>query len=224
MLKGSSKSNDTMRVYYLTNAEYAISNIALKRIKVSRYQDLNDPFELLAADLSDKNVRKELRKIKRKIEDEQGIICFSTTWDNPLLWGHYADKHRGIALGFDIPKSMLQKVEYEKDLSKVTLEKCSDEIYIKKLSLTKFEHWKYENEYRLHIDLKLESEDSGLYFKYFSNDLKLREVILGVKCTVPISSMCKFFEEKNEKVEVIKSRIAYKDFKIVKNKLATRNK
>lgn len=222
MQKGSSNSKDTMRVYYLTSAEYAISNLALKRIKVSRYQDLNDPFELLAADLSDKTVRGQLRKIKKKIEDEQGIICFSTTWNNPLLWGHYADKHRGIALGFDIPKSMLQKVEYEKDLSKITLEKCSDENYIKELSLTKFEHWSYEDEYRLHINLNLENEDSGLYFKYFSNEIDLKEVILGVKCTVPISSMRKFFEEKNEKVKVIKSRIAYKDFKIVENRLATR--
>ena len=51
MQKGSSNLKDTMRVYYLTSAEYAISNLALKRIKVSRYQDLNDPFELLAADL-----------------------------------------------------------------------------------------------------------------------------------------------------------------------------
>ena len=220
MQKGSSNLKDTMRVYYLTSAEYAISNLALKRIKVSRYQDLNDPFELLAADLSDKTVRRQLRKIKKKIADEQGIICFSTTWNNPLLWGHYADKHRGIALGFDIPKSMLQKVEYEKDLSKITLEKCSDESYIKELSLTKFEHWSYEDEYRLHINL--ENEDSGLYFKHFSNEIDLKEVILGVKCTVPISSMRKFFEEKNEEVKVIKSRIAYKDFKIVENRLATR--
>ncbi len=224
MQKGSSNSKDTMRVYYFTSAEYAISNLALKRIKVSRYQDLNDPFELLAADLSDKTVRRQLRKIKKKIENEQGIICFSTAWNNPLLWGHYADKHRGIALGFDISKSLLQKVEYEKDLSKITLEKCSDENYIKELSLTKFEHWSYEDEYRLHINLNLESEDSGLYFKLFSKDLNLREVILGVKCTVPISSMRIFFEEKNEKVKVIKSRIAYKDFKIVENRLATRSK
>lgn len=88
--------------------------------------------------------------------------------------------------------------------------------------MTKFEHWSYEDEYRLHINLNLENEDSGLYFKHFSNEIDLKEVILGVKCTVPISSMRKFFEEKNEEVKVIKSRIAYKDFKIVENRLATR--
>lgn len=211
-----------MRVYYLTSAEYAISNIALKRLKVSRYQDLNDPFELLAADLSDKKIRKELRKIKKEIESTQGIICFSTTWNNPLLWGHYADKHKGIALGFDIPRIRLHKVEYETGLSKITLSKCSDKNYIKKLSLTKFEDWDYENEYRLHIDLTLQKEESGLYFEPFSEFLNLKEVILGVKCNIPISSMRTLFEEKNERVKVIQSRIAYRDFKVVENRLASR--
>ena len=37
------------RLYYLTSPEQAISNIVFKRIKVSRFSELNDPFELLGA-------------------------------------------------------------------------------------------------------------------------------------------------------------------------------
>ena len=36
-----------MRVYYLTGAQFALNNIALRRLKIARIEDLNDPFELL---------------------------------------------------------------------------------------------------------------------------------------------------------------------------------
>jgi hypothetical protein len=36
-----------MRVFYLTGAQFALSNLALRRVKISRFEDLNDPFELL---------------------------------------------------------------------------------------------------------------------------------------------------------------------------------
>ena len=42
-----------MRVYYLTGAPFALSNLALRRIKIARFEDLNDPFELLGVDVGD---------------------------------------------------------------------------------------------------------------------------------------------------------------------------
>lgn len=47
-----------MRVYHLSEARYALSGIALRRIKISRFSDLNGPFELLGANLNDKEVRR----------------------------------------------------------------------------------------------------------------------------------------------------------------------
>ena len=38
-----------MRVYYLTGVQFALSNLALRRIKIARLEDLNDLYELLAA-------------------------------------------------------------------------------------------------------------------------------------------------------------------------------
>ena len=87
-----------MRVFYLTGAQYGISNIALRRIKVSRFSELNDPFELLGVSLADKAKRKAFRLTKEKIDKSKGLICFSRNWRNPVLWGHYAEKHTGIAL------------------------------------------------------------------------------------------------------------------------------
>jgi hypothetical protein len=31
-----------------------------------------------------------------------------TPWHNPLLWSHYADRHRGMALGFDTDDAILK--------------------------------------------------------------------------------------------------------------------
>lgn len=41
-------SASRLRAYYLTTAEFSISTIALGQIKVPRFLDLGDPFELLA--------------------------------------------------------------------------------------------------------------------------------------------------------------------------------
>lgn len=31
-----------------------------------------------------------------------GICCFSALFDHPLMWSHYADKHKGVCLGFHL--------------------------------------------------------------------------------------------------------------------------
>jgi len=37
-----------------------------------------------------------------------GILCLSNKRDSILMWGHYADKHRGIVIGFDSSNDMFQ--------------------------------------------------------------------------------------------------------------------
>jgi len=92
---------------YFSGAQFALSNIALCQIKISRFPDLNDPFELLAVDLSDREHRAAFRKTKEPINENRGLICFSKSWRNPLPWGHYAEKHTCIGLGFDVPDDSL---------------------------------------------------------------------------------------------------------------------
>jgi hypothetical protein len=58
--EGNSSPDGFKRVYYLTPAQFAISNVALQRIKVARFSDLNDPFELLGVDRSKVKNRRAL--------------------------------------------------------------------------------------------------------------------------------------------------------------------
>jgi len=212
-----------MRLYYFTGAQYAVSNIALRRIKVSRYRDLNDPFELLGVNLSEKSNREAFLAIKNRIDVNQGLVCFSKGWKNPLLWGHYAEKHTGIALGFDVPENLAQPVIYAKKLAdvKVGPDGLWDNNFIDQLVRTKFYDWKYEQEVRLSVTLDQHTE-SGLHFESFNEALSLREVILGPKCELPIASICQLVSNFTPKVQVIKARIAFTRFEVLADKAANR--
>lgn len=70
-------------------------------------QELAQLYELLTPNkgvnpvtLSIESARFELERIFDKYLDGKGIYSLSTTYDNPLMWSHYADEHKGICLGF----------------------------------------------------------------------------------------------------------------------------
>lgn len=210
-----------MRIYHLLSSEYAINNIALKRIKVSRYSDLNDPFELMAGELSDKSLRKSIQKIKNDLNKLNGLICFSKSWHNPVLWSHYADKHKGIALGFEVDEKHLSHIKYSQNRVEARFKDNNsdsglDPAYANDLLHTKYKHWEYEEESRLHVKLATSDEEGGLYFSSFDGvALKLVEVILGHSCNIPINVIKTLVDLSYENVEVRKARLAFKEFKVV---------
>jgi hypothetical protein len=130
-----------MRVYYFTKSEHGLENIKLSRLKISTFNNLNDPFELLGVELSDRSVRKAMQFEKDQFSSSHGLICFSEDWQDPVQWAHYAENHKGICLGFDIDNRLLKKVSYVKYRLKYALIKSSDKI--NKLLTTKFYHWNY---------------------------------------------------------------------------------
>jgi hypothetical protein len=209
-----------MIVYYLTPAQFALSNIALKRLKVARFNELNDPFELLAVDVADQDLRIGMAAKKTQIDEAQGLLCFSRTWRNPLLWSHYADKHRGVALGFEIPGTELTPVRYVKGLRKInvlassTKQKTIDDL-LERLKYTKFKGWTYEDELRLFFSLDNLSSQSGLYFAPFSTRMQLREIILGPRCDLPLVSVRSLADAHVPGVEVFGARIAYTEFAVI---------
>src|SRR5258706_568875 len=110
-----------VRVYHFLPSEFALSDIALRRMKVSRLADLNDPFELLAANLGQKRTRQAVRGLKQQLHEKRGLLSFSRQWASPVLWSHYAAKHHGMCLGFDLQSDLAIPVAYEPNriLSKI---------------------------------------------------------------------------------------------------------
>lgn len=213
-------SQEFIRVYHLTSAEFAISNIALGRLKVARFTDLNDPFELISVNLRERRTRKIIRDFKDYYNQSTGLLCFSADWTNPVLWSHYATKHFGICLGFDVLRTNVTKVKYEDERILQDIGENGDPTQIGKslqtlLISTKFKHWQYEEEYRMFVNLKNTIEESPLNFVEFDNKIILKEVILGPQCRLSLDAVRKLSKERYPESTIFKSRLAFKFFKVV---------
>src|SRR4051812_14453020 len=101
-----------MLVYHYLTAAHGLENIRRRRIKIAELRDLNDPFELSCYALDNRRARREMESIRNEIGRRYGWVCFSSDWRNPVLWSHYADKHKGMCLGFDVPDEKIVPVRY----------------------------------------------------------------------------------------------------------------
>ncbi|MBA1155019.1 DUF2971 domain-containing protein [Microvirga mediterraneensis] len=212
-----------MRVYHFVNQEYGLEDIKRRRLKIATLNDLNDPFEL-GVDSPDPAVRSAFRSLKNKLAQAFGLLCFSRDWKNPVQWSHYADRHRGLCLGFDVPDDVLTPVIYKAQLPKPDMavlkglgEPATE--HIKQILSTKFRHWRYENEVRCF--LKIEDEDevkAGLYFAPFSDDLRLREVIVGHSSPVSRGNLVEALGDLSSVVSTCKARLAFRSYSVVRQR------
>jgi Protein of unknown function (DUF2971) len=174
-----------MRLYYFTPLEFAQSNLKRSRLKISLITDLNDPYELYGADLTSEDMRNRYIAWRNSFSGVAGIISFSRSWSAPIMWSHYADRHRGACLGFDVADSLAYAVRYEdkRTLLPEDMAWASNSASAERVKLITMKHsaWSYEEEVRVIGSLK--HEENGLYFEPFSEVMALREVILGVRCT-----------------------------------------
>ena len=90
-----------MRVYYMTSHKTAVEHILPeRRLKLSLFHELNDPFELQPYSLADKDLRRINRTLEKEYFGKKGLMCFSDNWRSSVMWAHYAEKHYGVCLGF----------------------------------------------------------------------------------------------------------------------------
>src|SRR5258708_33644426 len=135
-----------MRVYHFLPANCALDDIEKRRVKISEIDQLNDPFELWCVAQQDRRLREALRGFKKEMEQRYGLICFSKRWDNPLLWSHYPDMHRGICLGFEVDARGLRSVRYVTERPNLRIPPTVESM--EEILFTKFKDWKYEEELR----------------------------------------------------------------------------
>jgi hypothetical protein len=202
-----------MRVYHLLSAEHGLSDIALKRIRISRFADLNDPFELLGVSLEDGRQRAAFSNWRADLNTKRGLLCFSKGWESPVLWSHYASKHRGMCLGFDVADTVIEPIRYIK--KRVEFKKPSLAL-MRKLLTSKYSHWRYENEARVFVDLDPATVEDGSYFYPFDEQIRLGSVVLGPLCKLPLAAVRKLARDTYQPgINVIKARLAFKWFSVV---------
>ena len=89
--------------------------------------------------------------------DSIKVACLTTDNKNTVMWGHYADKHRGICIEYDI-SPLLDKNENDFLIRKINYDRTAminENIELYDLNLLmdlfsiKSKEWEYEDEYRV---------------------------------------------------------------------------
>jgi hypothetical protein len=215
-----------MRLYHFTTARYGLEDIRHRRLKVARIGDLNDPYEFLQVASRSPKTRGRYQYLKRSLAEYMGMLCFSESWRNPVQWSHYADRHRGICLGFEITKS-----EFGFIISSTYRTRCrpADAMqdygpaaisHMMDLLTLKFRHWDYEQEHRLFVKLEEQDEDSSLYFYDFSTggQISLREIIVGARSPVSPEEVADALGTLRSTVPARKARLAFRKFEVVRQR------
>jgi hypothetical protein len=216
--EGLMASEEKRRVYHFLNAKYGIQNIENRRIKISTLLGVNDPFELLAHNVSNRALRDLLTISKQMFDKEFGLLCFSKSSKSPVQWAHYAERHSGLCLGFDVDAALLGEVSY-RDLRVsdyiLPVDQASQLDWVRSVLYTKYSHWSYEEEVR--VFAALDNEEKGLFFRSFDEAITLSEVQVGYNCKLSRSEVHEALGELSKTVEVFKVRPAFQTFEMVRN-------
>ncbi len=202
-----------MLAYKFLCEHFALENIQHRRIKISEYDDLNDPFELIPFNISVPWEREWLIESRNAMARTLGVLSFSRSWSNPVLWAHYSDKHRGICLGFEVPDGALTPVNYIIDRPFSCQPPNAEMANL--MTCGKSNHWEYEQEIRALS--RLEDKIGDYYFCDFDATRKLVSVIIGLRCAVTDQQIRTLLGNSSESVTVVKAKLSVGAFEIVED-------
>lgn len=150
-------------------------------------------------------------------QEEIGVCCFTTNPKNPVMWGNYADKHRGICLCYDFPEEgdiltlpsgktcygpiRAFPMEYsDKRPRPKLLHTPGEYAELVRSMWTKSKEWEYEQEWRVTT-----TKYTGI--AYYGPDV-LKGIILG--CKMPqehIREVEKLVEELQAKPLLLQAKL-----------------
>ncbi|MFL9996116.1 DUF2971 domain-containing protein [Paraburkholderia sediminicola] len=171
---------------FLPINENLISSIVEGYLYFSNPENFNDPYDChISLKTSIENARRKASGVQRQILDvytedllnrmeadvtRVGVVCFSKSLSNTLMWAHYAKNHSGLVVTYEIPPSFIldnvseilgwSEVSYGNNLIerfflsllpnevKSHFENFIGPLLIKLLS-TKAPAWRYEREFRI---------------------------------------------------------------------------
>jgi len=177
----------------LENFRNFVDIILKNRLYAAKYKDLNDPMEgqyyYRHGELNE-TVRTKLKDDKEELR----VCSLSKVKDNELLWSHYTNGQRGVAIGvridnskYDIRPIQYNGITYIKDQN--YNHETATEILCHKLDV-----WSYEKEERVFIK-------NQLYV-----DVHIGEIITGrAMSTQDFSFVRELVSKVNPRIEIIKA-------------------
>ena len=100
---------------------------------------------------------------RKQLSRRFGVVSFSSSVLHPLLWAHYADSGAGVVIGYRVSELVKIATGYERlgavqymDEPPISMGHgiFKDEGNLHIILLTKASYWKYEQEWRLTLELK----------------------------------------------------------------------
>lgn len=189
-----SESREVIRLYRYLPGKWGLRTLETGELRVGRLAELNDPFEFRPAlefvsPLFPHAVVDEfLGFLVREFNPKMGILCFAEEIADPVLWSHYADSHRGIALGFDVFKDdSVWPMAYPEERPTFdvknfpTMTTAEAKRMVHRILAAKAPSWSYEREHRVFVDLASSRTEGGHYFHRIPSDC-LVQVVLGITC------------------------------------------
>ncbi len=183
-----------------------LTNEELEEIIFSSDNVNNNPNK----DFIQKNKKRIIQKVTNKLEikslwrkqfEHYRVCCFSKTYHNILMWSHYADCHKGIVIGFNLPilndKFVVYPVTYADKI--LPIDGYTDVLKVLYYWVTtKSNHWAYEEEFRAI------NKDRTEYLSFDKEWIK--EIIFG--CKVPDKEISKTIS--------MMRKLKYKNFMVKK--------
>ncbi|WP_159442782.1 DUF2971 domain-containing protein [Agrobacterium rosae] len=212
-------------MYYYTSQRHGLASIRDKRIKISKFSELNDPFDFIGIATDKKEERDLVKNMRGKLNSKTGLVCMSEVWNEPLLWGHYADKHKGVCLAFEVNETKWDKVQYvdqrprlgDYGVDNIAALKADN---LRDISRKKFKSWSYEKEWRYFLSFKKPDFVDGHYFLDFDDELKLIGVVLGERSTVTKEQIAAMIDA-HPSIKIGFARAAFSRFSLILNRLRT---
>lgn len=96
-------------------------------------------------------LREQITATQEAVLDRYRVYCLGTDPCNSLMWAHYADKHRGVCLEFNVSTNTFcgaLEVQYYHEFP-MTRQYSADLAENLLPLLAKSDVWRYENEFRL---------------------------------------------------------------------------
>jgi hypothetical protein len=186
----------SIRLYRYMSADAALKTIESRSFRVGRLHELNDPFEWRMGVVGiipegEAFAQNQMQAVKEELSEQIGILSFSDTVEESVLWAHYGDTHRGVAFEVEYildPQSLF-KMQYTDDRPVIDANRLRDHTglneyllsVLQRLMIQKSLGWSYEREYRVFVDLSACDIAKGNYLRKIPDNFLIR-VILGYRC------------------------------------------
>lgn len=219
-----------MKLYHFTSAQYVIPSILENRFKLSTFRNLNDPYEVMPIMRDKDGHYASAVLVRHHIQDmlkNTGLLCLSEDIHSTAMWGHYADRHRGVAYEFHFEQEVLGRlfhVDYKDERVELSDhpnkgDEAEYREFIAKLLARKAECWGFESEFRWVFPLNngkvhVRVEKDGLIYMKIPQELK--RIILGVDCPLIEGVVINALHEHGYKdVAVTRARLSDRDYQVI---------